>query len=83
MRPRIKSVSTQNGIKPILVKEIKDLFYIGKVNAVKVTTSGSRSEIERKFKKKLNRARMESWNHNDEIAKMVREYGIKTKYFVA
>lgn len=83
MRPRIKSISTQNGIKPVLTKEVRDLFYIGKVKAVKVTTSGTRSEIERKFQKKLERSRMESWSHNDEIAKMVHENGIKTKYFAA
>ena len=83
MRQRIKSIKTQNGIKPIETKEIKDLFFLGKVRAVKVTTSGTRNEIQGKFRKRLAAERAKANRHYMELAEMVRTEGIDTKYFAA
>lgn len=83
MRQRIKSIETQNGIKPVETKEIKDLFFLGKVRAVKVTTSGTRDEIQGKFRKRMAVERKKAARHYSELMRMVREDGVKTKYFAA
>lgn len=83
MRPRIKSVKTQNGIVPVQVKVKRELFFVGEVTAIKVTTSGTRPEIEHKFKARMDRSRNEHWRHHEELVKLVRDNNIQTKYFAA
>lgn len=83
MRPRIKSISTVNGVQPIQSKTVKSLFYISNVKAVKVTTSGTPSQIEAKFAKRANQARKQKELHMMELSELVHKNNIKTKYFAA
>lgn len=83
MRQRIKSIKTENGIKPVENKVVKELFFLGKVAAVRVTTSGTRNEIQSKFRKRMAINRSRASQHYQELANMVKQGEIKTKYFVA
>ena len=55
MRPRIKSVTEKGRILPVIEKVTNGIFR-DNVVAVKVSTSGTREQIERKFKNKLRSA---------------------------
>lgn len=83
MRPRIKSVNTVNGVRPIQSKTIKGLFTVSNVKAVKVTTSGTREQIEAKFASRTRRSQRASEEHLEELRKMIHETGRTTKYFAA
>lgn len=83
MRPRIKSVNTVNGVQPIQSKTIKGLFTVHNVKAVRVTTSGTREQIEAKFASRVRRSQQASEKHMEELRKLVHETGRTTKYFAA
>lgn len=82
MRPRIKSIDMNGAIAPVQSVTIKGLFTT-RVKAVRVTTSGTKEQIEAKFAKRARASRRESEKHLEELAQMVKENGIKTKYFAA
>lgn len=83
MRPRIKSVKTNNGILPVECKTVKQLFFLGNITAVKVTTSGTKQQIEAKLARRMRKAQLEQASHMRELAELVQKNHIKTKYFVA
>ena len=83
MRPRIKSIKTNNGILPVECKTVKQLFFLEKVTVVKVTTSGTKKQIEAKLARRMIKAQLENDSHMRELEKMVQENHIKTKYFAA
>lgn len=83
MRQRIKTINTTSGIFVVEKKDIKGLFTMKDIAAVKVTTSGTREQIERKFASRVKRAQIEADKHINELTQMVHENHIKTKYFAA
>lgn len=84
MRPRIKVVNTESGVRVVAKKDIKEMFFSRYgVAAIKITTSGTREQIERKLQKRMRYNRAHALSHREELANLVRTEGIKTKYFAA
>lgn len=85
MRQRIKVINTTSGIMVIQKKNIENGLFTLKqgVSTVKVTTSGTREQIEKKFACRMRNAQKKSFEHMRELTEMVRQNHIKTKYFAA
>lgn len=83
MRQRIKVINTESEIQVVQKKDIQELFTVKDVTAVKVTSSGTRAQIEAKFAARLRRAKASADKHMRELTELVHENHIKTKYFAA
>lgn len=85
MRQRIKVINTTSGIMVIQKKNIENGLFTLKqgVSMVRVTTSGTREQIEKKFASRVRNAQKASSEHMRELTEMVRQNHIKTKYFAA
>lgn len=83
MRPRIKVINTESGVKVVQKKDVRGLFTVKDVTAIKVTTSGTRAQIENKLSKRMKQAQIVASEHMRELTELVRQNHIKTKYFAA
>lgn len=80
MRQRIRSIDTVNGIK-IVVTKAHSIWKDEQLRVAKVSTSGNPERIKIKARKQNAIDRAKFYNHLAEIEQMIKENGIKTKYF--